>query len=119
MNGALVADFERQLFSKNLCRLRRNPIQRSHDNIYCHMAIYVKLIFIPPSVTLRHGAEDSTSMADSKEQFEGCFLIDMPDLDAALSSAARCPATEQGVVEVRSVWDPAHQRPQDAREENA
>jgi hypothetical protein len=103
MNGALVAGFERQLFSKNLCRLRRNPIQRSHDKIYCHMAIFVKLIFTRPSVELRHGAEDSTSMADSKEQFGGCFLIDLPDLDAALSSAARCPATEQGVVKVRAL----------------
>src|SRR5262249_49029279 len=31
--------------------------------------------------------------ADSKEQLGGYFLIDVPDLDAALSWAARCPAT--------------------------
>jgi hypothetical protein len=42
--------------------------------------------------------------ADSKEQFGGYFLIDVPDLDAALSWAARCPATGHGVVEVRPVW---------------
>ena len=41
---------------------------------------------------------------DSKEQFGGYYLIDVPDLDAALSWAARCPAASHGVVEVRPVW---------------
>jgi hypothetical protein len=43
--------------------------------------------------------------ADSKEQFGGYFLIDVPDLDAAIAWAARCPAASHGVVEVRPVWD--------------
>lgn len=42
--------------------------------------------------------------ADSKEQLGGFFLIDVPDLDAALSWAARCPAASHGVVEVRPLW---------------
>jgi hypothetical protein len=42
--------------------------------------------------------------ADSKEQFGGYFLIDVPDLDAAISWAARCPAAGHGLVEVRPVW---------------
>jgi hypothetical protein len=42
--------------------------------------------------------------ADSKEQLGGYFLIDVPDLDAALAWAARCPATHHGLVEVRPVW---------------
>ncbi|MBI1818078.1 MAG: YciI family protein [Deltaproteobacteria bacterium] len=42
--------------------------------------------------------------ADSKEQFGGYFVIDVADLDAALSWAARCPAASHGVVEVRPVW---------------
>ncbi|HEX3746818.1 MAG TPA: YciI family protein [Bryobacteraceae bacterium] len=42
--------------------------------------------------------------ADSKEQLGGYFLIEAPDLDAALSWAARCPAASHGVVEVRPVW---------------
>ena len=41
--------------------------------------------------------------ADSKEQLGGYFLIDVPDLDAAMSWAARCPAASHGVVEVRPV----------------
>ncbi len=39
--------------------------------------------------------------ADSKEQLGGIYIIDVPDLDAALSWAARCPAAGHGVVEVR------------------
>ncbi len=42
--------------------------------------------------------------ADSKEQVAGYYLIDVPDLDSALSWAGRCPAVGHGVVEVRAVW---------------
>jgi hypothetical protein len=42
--------------------------------------------------------------ADSKEQLGGYFLLDVPDLDAAISWAARCPGAAHGVVEVRPVW---------------
>lgn len=42
--------------------------------------------------------------ADSKEQLGGYYLIDVADLDAALSWAARCPAATYGAVEVRPVW---------------
>src|SRR6266404_3120342 len=42
---------------------------------------------------------------DSKEQLGGYFIIDVPDLDAAISWAARCPTAGHGVVEVRPLWD--------------
>jgi len=42
--------------------------------------------------------------AETKEQLGGYYLIDVPDLDAALSWAARCPATSYGTVEVRPLW---------------
>lgn len=41
---------------------------------------------------------------EAKEQLGGYFLIDVPDLDAALAWAARCPAASHGTVEVRPVW---------------
>jgi hypothetical protein len=41
---------------------------------------------------------------ETKEQLGGYFLIDVPDLDAALSWAARCPGSSHGVVEVRPIW---------------
>ena len=42
--------------------------------------------------------------AETKEQLGGYYLIDVPDLDAALSWAARCPGASYGIVEVRPVW---------------
>ena len=41
--------------------------------------------------------------AESKEQFAGFHIIDVPDLDAAIAWAARCPTSLHGVVEVRPV----------------
>jgi len=42
--------------------------------------------------------------ADSKEQLGGYYVVDVADLDAAISWAARCPATGHGAVEVRPIW---------------
>ena len=42
--------------------------------------------------------------AETKEQLGGYFLIEAADLDAALSWAARCPASGHGTVEVRPMW---------------
>jgi hypothetical protein len=41
---------------------------------------------------------------DSKEQLAGYYLIDVPNLDAAISWASRCPGASHGVVEVRPTW---------------
>src|SRR5258705_1064784 len=43
--------------------------------------------------------------AETKEQLGGYFLIDVPDLDSALSWAARCPGASHGSVEVRPIWE--------------
>jgi hypothetical protein len=41
--------------------------------------------------------------ADTKELLAGYFLIDVPDLDAALAWSARMPDIERNAVEVRPV----------------
>jgi hypothetical protein len=41
--------------------------------------------------------------AEAKEQLGGYYLIDVPDLDAALSWAAKCPGASTGTMEVRPV----------------
>ena len=49
--------------------------------------------------------------ADSKEQLGGFHIIDVADLDAAISWAARSPTALHGVVEVRPLLDrAAHER---------
>jgi hypothetical protein len=42
--------------------------------------------------------------AETKEQLGGYYIIDVPDLDAALSWAARCPGASSGAIEVRPIW---------------
>jgi hypothetical protein len=39
--------------------------------------------------------------ADTREAFAGIFVVDVPDLDAALAWAEKCPAAQWGTVEVR------------------
>jgi hypothetical protein len=47
--------------------------------------------------------------ADSKEQLGGYFLIEAPNLDAALKWAGQCPGVNHGKVEVRAIWDMSQQ----------
>jgi hypothetical protein len=42
--------------------------------------------------------------AETKEQLAGYYMIDVPDLDAALAWAARCPGAQYGSIEVRPIW---------------
>jgi hypothetical protein len=42
--------------------------------------------------------------AETKEQLGGYYVIEAPDLDAALSWAERCPGATHGIVEVRPIW---------------
>jgi hypothetical protein len=64
---------------------------------------------VAESTQVRVGAGGKTTVldgpyADTKEQLGGYFMIDVPDLDAAISWAARCPAASEGTVEIRPVW---------------
>lgn len=40
--------------------------------------------------------------ADTKEQLGGSFAIDVPDLDAAMAWAEKCPAVHFGFIEIRA-----------------
>ncbi len=57
------------------------------------------------TLRLRDGARDIQDgpYAASKEQFGGYYIIEVPDLDAALQWAALNPAAATGAVEVRTV----------------
>ena len=43
--------------------------------------------------------------AETREQLGGYYMIEAPDLDAALSWAARCPGASHGTMEVRPLWE--------------
>jgi hypothetical protein len=57
------------------------------------------------TVTLRGGRLEIQDgpFADTKEKLAGVFLIDVPDLDAALAWAEKCPGAQYGVIEIRPV----------------
>lgn len=39
--------------------------------------------------------------ADTKEQIGGSFVLEVPDLDAAIAWAEKCPAAQWGTIEIR------------------
>ena len=42
--------------------------------------------------------------SETQEQLGGFYLIDVPDLDAAIEWAKKLPAAQFGTIEVRPVW---------------
>ena len=57
------------------------------------------------TVRIRNGKSQVTDgpFAETKEQLGGYYLIDVPDLDAALDWASKIPNIARGSVEVRPV----------------
>jgi hypothetical protein len=55
------------------------------------------------TVTRREGVlrVQDGPFAETKEALAGVFVLDVPDLDAAISWAEKCPGAQWGVIEVR------------------
>lgn len=58
------------------------------------------------SLRIRGGKVETMDgpFAETREHLGGFYLIDVPDLDAALHWAARCPTAPHGTIEVRPIW---------------
>jgi len=58
---------------------------------------------VTTTVTRRDGAlrVQDGPFAETKEALAGVFLIEVPDLDAAIGWAEKCPGAGWGVIEVR------------------
>ena len=56
------------------------------------------------TITLKDGEKriQDGPYAETKETLGGFFAIDVPDLDAALAWAEKCPAAKHGKIEIRS-----------------
>jgi hypothetical protein len=61
---------------------------------------------VATTVRVRDGETQITDgpFAESKEYLAGAWLLEAPDLDAALDAARRLPPAEYGAVEVRPLW---------------
>jgi hypothetical protein len=57
------------------------------------------------SVRVRDGKRMTTDgpFAETKEQLGGYYLVDAPDLDAAINIAAKIPGAQYGTIEVRPI----------------
>ena len=57
------------------------------------------------TVTCRDGGlrVQDGPFAETKEALAGVFVLDVPDLDAAIGWAEKCPGAQWGVLEVRPV----------------
>jgi hypothetical protein len=55
------------------------------------------------TITVRDGAltVQDGPFADTKEKLNGTFVVDVPDLDAAIAWAEKCPGAQYGAVEIR------------------
>ncbi|MEM9473886.1 MAG: YciI family protein [Pseudomonadota bacterium] len=56
------------------------------------------------TITLKDGEKriHDGPFAETKETLGGYFVIDVPDLDAALAWAEKCPAARAGSIEIRA-----------------
>jgi hypothetical protein len=55
------------------------------------------------TISVRDGAlrVQDGPFADTKEKLNGTFVIQVPDLDAAIAWAEKCPGAQYGAVEIR------------------
>jgi hypothetical protein len=65
------------------------------------------------TLRIREGSRmvEDGPFADTKEQLGGYFVIEVPDLDAALSWAAKAPSALYASVEIRPVLPPMNASP--------
>ena len=70
--------------------------------------VFVDTDWLKPSqsakrISLRGGERvvQDGPYADTKEQMGGYFVVDVPDFDAALAWAEKCPVAQVGIIEVR------------------
>ena len=61
------------------------------------------------TVRLRQGRL-SVTVAETKEQLTGFYLVEARDLNEAIQVAAKVPSARIGWVEVRPIWDLAEPR---------
>lgn len=59
------------------------------------------------SLRIRSGATETMDgpFAETREHLGGYYIVDVPDLDAALKYAALLPAAQFGTIEVRPLMD--------------
>ena len=91
---ALSADDRRAIVDEHMAfsaRLRERGVLLDGDAVEEHARV------------VRAGLVTDGPFAETKEQLGGFYVVDVPDLDAALAIAARLPTAAVGSIEVRPI----------------
>jgi hypothetical protein len=72
---------------------------------HCMASEALESVQTATTVRVRNGKVAVTDgpFAETKEQLGGIYVVDVPDLDAALAIAARLPSALVGSIEVRPI----------------
>ena len=98
---------------KAMQRLPREEFGRLHGAFTAYVEALKKAGVLVGNHGLRPTGEARTvrkesvldgPFAETKEQLAGYFLLEVPDMEAALAWARRHPTAAYGAVEVRPVW---------------
>jgi hypothetical protein len=98
-----------QLLSMEEQQSRRAGISQLAHELHSTGRHVSRMMLHPASVAMcvrvRDGNRFVTNgpFADTREQLDGIFLVDVDDLDVALSIAARMPMGKMGTVEIRQL----------------
>jgi hypothetical protein len=113
-HGIHAADPRRHLRGRGAARVRPRPdagrLPRLHRGAATGGVVRFEQPPAPASsataVRVRDGKTEVLNgpFIETKEELGGYYLIDVPNIDSALSWAARCPGANFGTIEVRPVW---------------
>jgi hypothetical protein len=104
----LIYGDEKALTDEERQACYKESIQLTHDLNTQGMYLGASPLYptaMATSVRIREGRRLVTDgpFAETREQLGGFYLVDAPDLDQAISIAARIPMAKKGTVEVRPV----------------
>ena len=103
MNEQAMSQEERASCYKDSAKLVHDLQKRGQ----CVTASPLHPVSTARSVRIREGKRLVTDgpFAETREQLGGFYLIDAPDLDAAIEIAARIPPAHKGTIEIRPVME--------------
>jgi hypothetical protein len=66
----------------------------------------LQVVATATTVRVREGKTLTTDgpFAETREQLGGYYVVEAPDLDAAITIAAKVPTAKYGSIEVRPLW---------------
>jgi hypothetical protein len=72
-----------------------------------HSSERLQPIHTATTVRIRDGKTLVTDgpFAETKEQIGGFYLVEAPDLDAAIAWAKKIPTVKYGSIEIRPIWE--------------